>query len=131
MNFEETNLMLHLQLSFYFFLFVLCFSGYCCPFFIFIIGGGFHSRERKGIKQSWAATKVFDTCFCVIFDCYRGNFISAGETGCWALYPANFETCLIFPNFLSFVWELLRQLLYSIFILDINYHFTCGESKFF
>ena len=75
------------SVSIFFFLFVLCFYSCYYPFFTFTIRESStiwtkYLEQSKEIKQNWATTKVFDTYFCAIFDCYCRNFISGGKAGC-------------------------------------------------
>ena len=69
----------------------------------------------------------------MIFDNWSRSFISGGETGYQALPPAVFDIFSIFFSFLkSKVVSCLGipgQLYAMFFVIDIIYHFTCGESN--
>ena len=89
MNFKETNLRIHLQLNFYFFFSLYSVSVAIITLFYFYYQRripqycDMYLEQSKEIKLNWAATKIFDICFRVIFDRYHRNFISGEED--WAL----------------------------------------------
>ena len=59
--------------------------------------------ERSNeIQYNWTGLENFDICFSILFECYCLVLVPARETGHWAIYPTNFETILIIPNFLRF-----------------------------
>ena len=71
-------------------------------------------------------------CFFIFFEHQFQNFISAGETGPWAVFPMqlyHFLNIALFPETLNV--KLFGKLYLTFLILNINVHFTCGEWKLY
>ena len=87
---------------------------------------------NKVEKSSKTGQEMFDIYFCIFFDCYCQSVISGGD---WAL-GCDFIQIWDFPNISLFPKMLSLKLSgnswgnsYTKFtILDIKFHFTCGES---
>lgn len=83
----------------------------------------------------WNRAENVNICFCVIFEPYCKSFISWAGTVYWAVYPLTFEIVLKFLNFIrsslksfSNLWGNTHRML---FIINIKYRFTYGDSIFF
>ena len=90
-------------------------------------------EQIKEVKQNWTGVENFGNCFLVVFDCYYKSFVFVKKTvPKLYLHPilSFFLNFLISkdPNFWV-VWQLMKQLVYCLFMLDIKHCFTCGESK--
>ena len=72
----------------------------------------------------------YNVWFCVFFGGYCRHLVSGGVTGGWAASTPTFDIFLIFPKILSLklFGNSFGNSCTKFFMLDIKYHFTCGDS---
>ena len=73
--------------------------------------------KSEEIKQNWTIEENFDNYFYVMFDRYYKSFISGWKTAHFTLFPPNFGIFLKFLISKDPKSQLVRQLVYLIFIL--------------
>lgn len=87
--------------------------------------------KRTEIIQNRKCPKSFNICFSLIFSYPDQSVLLGSETGYWFLSPTYLEFLLIFLVYLdpnsSVVQQLVRQLLYKVFILKSSH--ALGKMK--
>ena len=87
--------------------------------------------KRTEIIQNRKCPKSFNICFSLTFSYPDQSVLLNSKTEYWALCPTNLEFLLIFLVYLDpnspVVQQLVRQLLYKVFILKIKSYFGCSE----
>ena len=93
--------------------------------------GQIYLPKKKQHQAKFDKTKELFYFFCLCFEHYWQNLLSAEETGCQPVLPLNSRLLLLFPQevFQGHCLKLFGNSYTKIIVIEIKFHFTCVESN--